>query len=80
MTPIKFEGHNITWAKDQPPYLPLPAHTGIDGRTTTCWHLTLRERLKMLFTGRLWLQQLNFGGPLQPQKPTADRPTLQESA
>lgn len=78
MTPIAFEGQNVVYAKDQPEYLPLPAHQGIDGRVTTCWTLTLRERLKLLFTGRLWFQQLAFGHPLQPQLPSADRPILQE--
>ncbi len=76
MTPIKFASTNTVWAKDQPEYLPLPAHNGADGVVTTCWKLNLRDRLKMLFTGRLWLQQLAFGNPLQPQKPSADRPTL----
>lgn len=80
MTPVKFDGHNTVWAKDQPPYLPLPAHNGCDGKVTTCWRLTWRERLKLLVTGRLWLQQLAFGNPLQPQRASADRPILQEEA
>lgn len=79
MTPTTFYGQNTTYAKDQPEYLPLPAHQGCDGVVTSCWQLTMRERLKMLFTGRLWLQQLSFGQPLQPQKPSADRPMLYEA-
>lgn len=27
MTPIEFPEQTIVWAKDQPPYLPLPAYT-----------------------------------------------------
>ncbi len=27
MTPIEFPQQTIVWAKDQPPYLPLPAFT-----------------------------------------------------
>lgn len=81
MKPIEFQGHNKVFAKDQPPYLPLPVHASdYDGAVTSCWSLSMRERLKMLFTGRLWLQQLAFGKPLQPQKPSADRPILQEWA
>lgn len=80
MKPVAFHGHNTVWAKDQKPYLPLPAHNGIDGRVTTCWRLTAWERVKVLFSGRLWLQQLTFGSPLQPQKPSVERPTLHESA
>ena len=79
MTPTTFDGSNVTFAKDQPEYLPLPAHvSNYDGCVTSCWRLTWRERLKMLVTGRLWLQQLAFGHALQPQRPTADRPMLKE--
>ena len=76
MKPFKFKGHNCVFAEDQPEYLPLPAHKGPDGRVTTCWRLTLRERLQVLFKGEMWLQQLSFGQPLQPQLPSADRPQL----
>ena len=78
MEPTKFDGSNITYAKDQPEYLPLPAHNGCDGVVTSCWRLTMKERVKVLFTGRLWLQQMAFGQALQPQRPSVDRPTLQE--
>lgn len=73
MTPIKFPQHNRVWAEDQPEYLPLPAHTGPQV-TTTCWRLSWLERVRVALTGRLWLQQLNFGQPLQPQKPSAECP------
>lgn len=73
MTPINFPEQNTTYAKDQPEYLPLPALT--DGTTCiTCWRLTWRERLRVLFSGRLWLSQLHFGSPLQPQRPSVERP------
>ena len=73
MTPIEFPQQTIVWAKDQPPYLPLPAYT--DARETiSCWRLTWRERLKILFFGRLWLRQMNFGNALQPQEPCVDTP------
>ena len=79
MIPIEFQGANCTYAKDQPQYLPLPAHKSpVNGRVTSCWALTWRERLRVLFTGRIWLQQLTFGDPLQPQRPSVERPTLEE--
>lgn len=78
MKPVEFEGRNTVWAKDQPPYLPLPAHNGVDGIVTTCWHLTIGERLRMLWSGRLWLQQMAFGNPLQPQRPSVERPEMVE--
>ena len=79
MRPVFFPGSNCVFAKDQPEYLPLPAHrSGYDGTVTSCWKLTWRERLKVIFTGRVWLQQLAFGSPLQPQRPSIDRPMLKE--
>lgn len=73
MKPTEFPEQNRVWAKDQPPYLPLPAYS--DGeQTVTCWALSWADRLRMLLTGRLWLSQLNFGQALQPQKPSASSP------
>ena len=68
MRPADFPGTNAVLAKDQPEYLPLPAHVA-HPITTTCWRLTWRERLTVLLRGELWLQQMNFGQPLQPQRP-----------
>lgn len=73
MKPISFPEQNKTWAKDQQPYLPLPAYSDTVN-TVSCWKLSWRERLKLLFTGKLWLRQKNFGQPLQPQLPTVDTP------
>lgn len=74
MTPVKFPEQNATLAENQPEYLPLPVHRAADGTVVSCWTLTLWERVKLLFTGRLWLLQLTFGEPLQPQSPTVHRP------
>lgn len=73
MKPIEFPEQTQVWAKNQPPYLPLPAYTD-ERETISLWTLTWRERFKVLFTGRLWLRQLNFGSALQPQAPSVDRP------
>ena len=75
MTPIEFPEQTIVWAKNQPPYLPLPAYT--DTRETiSCWRLTWRERLRVLWTGQLWLRQMNFGQALQPQAPCIESPFI----
>ena len=73
MQPIEFPERTIVWAEDQPPYLPLPAYTD-ERETISCWRLTWRERLTVLWRGRLWLRQLNFGLPLQPQVPQVESP------
>lgn len=73
MKPIAFPESNVTWAEDQPPYLPLPAYRN-ERETISLWRLGWRERLTVLFTGNLWLRQCNFGQPLQPQRPQVERP------
>ena len=76
MIPIKFQEHNTVFAKDQPEYLPLPAHVDREGVCTFCWKLSWRERFVLLFTGRLWHQVLTFKQLLQPQKILVNQPTL----
>ena len=73
MIPIKFPEQTIVWAENQPPYLPLPAYVN-EQETISCWELTWRERLTVLFKGKLWLRQLNFGHPLQAQAPQIESP------
>ena len=79
MTPIKFPEANVTLAKDQPEYIPLPVRrlsrpVNPEGLATSCWHLTVRERLRLLVTGKLWLNQLTWHQPLQPQRPSVFPP------
>jgi hypothetical protein len=75
MKPILFPEITTTLALDQPEYQPLPVCV-YGERTISCWQLSLWERVKLLFTGRLWLLQLNFRQPLQPQLPAVDCPFL----
>lgn len=75
MTPIEFAEQTIVWAKNQPPYLPLPAYTN-EQETISCWKLTWRERFQVLFSGKLWLRQMNFNQPLQPQAPSVQSPFI----
>lgn len=75
MKPVKFAGSNTTFAKDQAPYLPLPAYRNKQderGEVISCWHLTWRERLRLLFTGRIFWSQWTFNNPLQPQRASLD--------
>ena len=51
MTPKQFKEANVTFAKDQPEYQPLPA-LKLDtptGEVISCWKLTARERFKIIF-------------------------------
>jgi hypothetical protein len=68
MKPIEFPEHNVVYAKDQPEYLPLPAFKSSDpmGQVVSCWQLSFRERLRILFTGKLWVMLATFHKPLTP--------------
>ena len=74
MHPIEFKGQNAVFGKDQPEYLPLPALLTSDGIVLTCWKFSFKERLKVLFSGRLFLQVVTNGTPLQPLLPTVENP------
>lgn len=74
MKPVEFEQQNCIYAKDQPEYLPLPAHKTESGEVITCWKLTWRDYMLFLWERRIWLRQLTFNQPLQPQAPTIESP------
>ena len=75
MKPVVFKEANTTWAKNQPEYRPLPAFTN-EMETISCWKMTWRERLRLLFQGHIWLRQTNQGNPLQPQLLQLDYPFI----
>jgi hypothetical protein len=86
MEPVRFKGWNIEIAKDQKEYLPLPAfHSRVfnpddrQGIVVSCWKLTLWERLKILFKGRVYFSQYTFNHSLQPQRPYVDNPVTPEA-
>lgn len=66
MKPTSFEFQNCVYAKDQPEYLPLPAHKTDEGQVTSCWKLSFKERLQVLFSGKIFVVSLTFNNPLQP--------------
>jgi len=79
---VNFPEQTVVIAKDQPEYLPLPAHRFANdpqGRIACCWRLTWRERLAVLLTGTIWHQVLTFNKPLQPQMLTTEKPDMNNS-
>lgn len=68
MKPLEFKEQNCVYAKDQPEYIPLPAHKVADqkGEVIFCMGLTWKERIKLLITGKLWCSLLTFNKPLTP--------------
>ena len=76
MHPVTFPGSNVVLAKDQPEYLPLPAHVapGAYGIVTTCWELTDEDLAKIIETRKVWCSQYTFNTGLQPQLLTVETP------
>lgn len=63
------------YGQNQPEYLPLPALRNPQGTgIATRWRLSWGERLRLLWTGDLFIEVLTFGKPLQPIKPSAEEP------
>jgi hypothetical protein len=69
MKPIEFKEQNSEIAKDQDEYLTLPAFRANDeqGTMITCNRLSFKERLIVLFTGKIWMSELTFKKPVTPR-------------
>lgn len=79
MRTVSFEEQTLVIAEQQHDYIPLPAHVFADdphGRIVCCWKMTWRDRLRTLFTGLIWHQVLTFGGQLQPQRLSTEKPDM----
>lgn len=70
MKPIKFNESNVTLAKDQKPYLPLPVYRDDGGTVTSCWKLTWIERFQIFVTGKIFISMRTFGMPAMPIRPS----------
>lgn len=75
---LSFPEQTVVIAKNQPEYLPLPAHQFNDesGKIAFCWGLTWKERFLVLLRGVVWQQVLTFNKPLQPQRLSVDKPDM----
>lgn len=65
MRPIKFKFHNRTLSKPEgmEDCGSLPVFTD-SKRCVSCWRLGFKERIRVLFFGRIWLTV--YGGGTQP--------------
>jgi hypothetical protein len=70
----------IVLAKDQPQYIPLPVvniqYQSGEISAFSRYKLSEEERKIIAQTGDLWLEQMTFGSPLQPQRPMVTEPTF----
>ncbi len=78
MKPISFKEHTHVLAKDQKEYLPLPVFMGEppEHDVVSCWKMSLLERIKILFTGIVWIRQLTFGNKFHPILPEIKTPFI----
>ena len=67
MEPIKFNENNTVYYKGHENlYDALPALLFEDGDVVTCWKLSFKDILRLIFTRKLWLSVATFNNPLQP--------------
>ena len=81
MKAIKFKHSNVTYAKDQKACNQLPALALGDpaGHVVTCWKMGWLERLKVIFTGKVWLDTMTFNQNLQPLNMSVHRDDVYKS-
>lgn len=68
MKPKDFKEVNVTFAKDQSQYNPLPAfkNKSNEGEVIFCMGLSFTERIRVLFNGEIWVSLMTFNKPLTP--------------
>ena len=68
MTPKGFKEQNVVLENKQSKYLPLSAfkNNSLQGDVITCWNLSFKERLRILFKGEIWLHVLTFNNSFPP--------------
>jgi D-serine dehydratase len=78
MKPIDFKERNTMVAENQEEYLTLPSYVdkGPKGEVIFCMQMTFKERVKLLFTGKLWCCLLCFGKPVTPSFFTVNKKDL----
>ena len=76
MKPLDFPMSNQKFGEGQDEYETLPVFKDGNGRVVSYWKLSWIEKLKILCFGKLWLLQLTFNRPFQPQLPAVDCPFI----
>ena len=68
MKPVKFKHQNVVYAENQPEYIPLPALrlNTTEAEVISCWKLSFKERVKVIFTGIVWVSMASFNKPIMP--------------
>lgn len=82
MKPIPFKEQNTIFAEDQAEYGTITAYKAPtpQGEVISCWKLSFSERMRLLFTGKLWLCLLTFNKPLSPSFITTKKTDVLETS
>ncbi len=79
MKPIEFPEANVTFAKDQPEYEPLPAYkkpNDPQGLVVVKFELSPEEMGEIFQNGTIYLSMLTFNQPLQPIRLSVLKPEI----
>jgi hypothetical protein len=77
MKAVEFKECNTTFAENQDEYKSLPAfYEGKNGVVVSCYKLSIKEVLRIIFKRRIWVGIMTFGNGLQPQLITTDKNDL----
>lgn len=79
MKPIEFPEANVTFAKDQPEYEPLPAYkkpNDPQGLVVVKFELSPEEMGAIFDSGTIYLSMLTFNQPLQPIRLSVLKPEI----
>lgn len=79
MKPIEFPEANVTFAKDQPEYEPLPAYkkpNDPQGLVVVKFELSQEEMGEIFQNGTIYLSMLTFNQPLQPIRLSVLKPEI----
>lgn len=66
----------VVYGRDQPEYTQLPAIRLDDGSVLSRWRMSWMERIKVLFTGDVYLFMVTCDKPLQPVLITVSAPVI----
>lgn len=79
MNPIKFPEALAVFGDEQKEYLPLPAFRHLDDWKciSSCWGLSFIERIKLFFTGKVWVTMPTFGQPVSHIKLSVNKPNFE---
>lgn len=79
MKPIRFIEQTCVYAENQKPYLPLPSFKHKDDWqcVSSVWGMSIKERVKVLFIGKIWVTMPTFGKPLTPLALSVNKPKFE---